>query len=226
MFRVKICGITNLDDALLASEQGADAIGFVFWRASPRFVPPAVAAAIVARLSPEVAPVGVFVDETPEVMKQIARAVGLRYVQLHGSESADIAAQCVVPAIKAFGVDRRFNIERLAAYSVAAFLLDARDPQRHGGTGRPIDWGIARTARRFGRIVLSGGLSPDNVRDAIAAAEPDAVDVSSGVEERPGRKSAEKIRSFMAAVCDFQRERQGSAATLEPAVRAHDVTPR
>ena len=201
MTRVKICGITNLRDALLAAEAGADALGFNFWRGSPRFIEPAKAKRIIAELPPLVTPVGLFVNESPGGVKRVAKQTGLSTVQLHGDESPQevkglVAAGLTV--IKVVTVGRDFRAAGLRAFAAAdAFLLDAQVKGLRGGTGRKFDWAKARAARRYGQIILAGGLTPGNIARAIRAAQPYAVDVSSGVERRPGRKDPEKVRRFI-----------------------------
>ncbi len=203
MFSVKVCGITNWTDARRAIEAGCDALGFNFYPRSPRYIAPEAAARIRARLPKEIEAVGVFVDEAPETVARLAKAVGLSYVQLHGEE-APAAVKAVARrtrVIKAFRVQRGFRCARLGRYpAAAAFLLDGFRTSRRGGTGRPFDWSIARDAARYGPIVLAGGLTPENVAAAIRAALPAAVDVASGVEKSPGHKDARKLRAFLDAV--------------------------
>ncbi|HUG52634.1 MAG TPA: indole-3-glycerol phosphate synthase TrpC [Vicinamibacteria bacterium] len=202
---VKVCGITSLDDARTAVEAGADAVGFVFWPKSPRAVDPDTARAIAAALPPFVLRVGVFVDETPERMRRIADEVGLDMVQLHGSEPPADVLRAPRRAVKAVRVGPGFRPEAALRYDGAAagLLLDTRGEGDGppGGTGRPFDWSQARPVRAgTSFLVLAGGLTPDNVGEAIAAVRPDAVDVSSGVESAPGRKDPAKVRAFVDAV--------------------------
>ena len=201
--RVKICGITTWQDARLAVDLGASALGFNFYPPSPRSISPADAWAIIRQLPPFVEAVGVFVDWPPLVVDALARAVQLGAVQLHGSESpvevAELARKRRV--IKAVRVQSGFRPASLAKYrGAAAILLDGFAPDLHGGTGRTVDWKLARAASRFGRIVLAGGLNPENVAEAIRIARPYAIDVASGVESRPGRKDPVKLRALFAAV--------------------------
>lgn len=198
--KVKICGITNLDDALFAVEAGADALGFIFFDNSPRNLRPEDAAGIIEKLPPFVTAVGVFVNETPGRIRDIVRSTGLNAVQLHGDESPGFCKGLGLKAIKAFRVRVKDDINRLKGYEVSAFLLDTFKEGVHGGTGETFDWDIAIKAKRFGRIILSGGLTPDNIREAVAKAAPYAVDVSSGVEERPGKKDLKKVRKFIEQV--------------------------
>ncbi len=200
---VKICGITNWTDARRAVEAGADALGFNFYPLSPRHVTPAAAKRIVARLPERVLAVGVFVNEPPGRVRAVARAAGLDWVQLHGVESPrtveQLAKSC--PVIKAFRVRAGFRPDRLRRYPAAtAFLLDGFRPGLYGGTGRSFDWRIARRAKRYGRIVLAGGLAPENVAEAIAHVRPFAIDVSSGIEAKPGKKDPARLRVLMREV--------------------------
>ncbi|MBI5561806.1 MAG: phosphoribosylanthranilate isomerase [Deltaproteobacteria bacterium] len=198
---VKICGITNPEDASLAVRAGADALGFVFWKKSPRRVSPAAASDIIKELPPFVTTVGVFVNETPDGIRDIVREAGLDRVQLHGDEGPslcdEIGAVSGVRVIKAFRVGPDFDIMPLTQYRASAFLLDAYKPGVPGGTGESFDWNIAASASKTGRIILSGGLTPDNVAEAARRVRPYAVDVSSGVEAAPGKKDAEKVRRFV-----------------------------
>lgn len=201
--RVKICGITTWEDARLCVDLGASALGFNFYPASPRATTPADAWSIIRRLPPFVVPVGVFVDWPPLVVDALARAVRLAAVQLHGKESVgevgELSRKHLV--IKAVTVKNGFRVATLAQYRAAdALLLDGFARGLHGGTGRTLDWKLARGANRFGRIILAGGLSPENIAEAIRVAQPYAVDVASGVEARPGRKDPAKLRALFSAI--------------------------
>jgi phosphoribosylanthranilate isomerase len=209
--RVKICGITNWADARLAVEAGADALGFNFYRPSPRYIEPREAARIILRLPRTPAKVGVFVDERVEVVREIAEAVGLDFVQLHGHERPALVRRIAEfrPVIKVFRVRPGFSAARLARYpEAAAFLLDAFRPGLHGGTGERFDWRLACRAARYGRIILAGGLRSANVAEAIASVRPYAIDVCSGVEARPGKKDPAKVRELMQQVKKVKRQRQ------------------
>ncbi len=195
--RIKICGVTRLEDALLAADLGADAIGFNFVAGSPRRVQPDLARDIGARLPPFVARVGVFADEQPPAMEATARQAGLQCLQLHGTEAPESCAGLSLPWYKAHRVTPEFRLEEVARYGSGTFLLDAHLPGLRGGTGRTFDWTIARRAAAYGRVIVAGGLTPENVKDAIAAARPYAIDVSSGVEAAPGRKDAGLLREFI-----------------------------
>ena len=198
MVKVKICGITNLEDALAAVKWGADALGFVF-APSPRQVTPQQVAKIVAELPPFVCKVGVFVDSELQEVEEIMRACGLDLAQLHGSESPDFCQELFPRVIKSFRVKDESVLDLLPQYRVSAYLLDGYSASLKGGTGQSFDWGIAKKARHYGPIILSGGLTSANVRQAIDRVRPYAVDVSSGVESKPGKKDHGKLRAFLEA---------------------------
>jgi phosphoribosylanthranilate isomerase len=193
---LKICGITRLADAEHAVRQGATALGFVFWPQSPRVVSVERAAAILRALPPGVTKVGVFVNEDRDVIRRVAAASGIGMVQLHGDERPGFAADLGIPVLRSVTLDR-FDEARIAWPEDVTFLLDAADPVRRGGTGRQVDWGSAAEAARRRRVILAGGLTPENVADAIATVGPFGVDVSSGVEEAPGVKDVGKITRFL-----------------------------
>lgn len=202
MTRVKICGITSLEDAQSAIDAGADAIGFNFYSKSPRFIEPAAAAAILRRLPPIVNAIGVFVnEERPEKVEEIASIVKLSAIQLHGDETPDYCDQLADwRLIKALRVGEGFKPEQVRRYPVSAILLDGPAGNRFGGSGIPFEWSLAREAGRHARIVLAGGLSPLNVADAIREARPFAVDAANGVERSPGKKDSALIAAFVRAV--------------------------
>ena len=199
MIRIKVCGITNARDALAAADLGASAIGLLFWPSSPRCVDVATARSIVRALPPFVAAVGVFVNQ--EDARQIAEQAGLHVIQLHGDEPAGSYRDWVIPVIKAVAVRDRLAID--AAQTVPAgvsVLLDAHDPEKRGGTGHRVDWTIASEIASRRSVILSGGLNPGNVAEAIAVVKPTAIDVSSGVESAPGRKDYGKMRELFESV--------------------------
>lgn len=200
--RVKICGVRRLAQALVAAEAGADAVGFNFWRPGRRYVPPEVARQIARALPPFVCKVGVFVDEDPDRVRDIAARVGLDALQLHGAESPEVCAGFDLPVIKGIKVRGPESVAGLGRYRVAGFLLDAHVPGEAGGTGRAFDWSLAARARDAGPIILSGGLTADNVQDAIRRVRPYAVDVATGVET-DGEADPEKIRAFLARVQEW-----------------------
>lgn len=198
--KVKICGITRLEDALFAAGQGVDALGFVFAPSSPRYIDPDAAGCIVRSLPPFVTPVGVFVDEQREEILRAIAIAGIRCLQLQGDEPPGETEGYPVPVIKGFRVGRTFDPQLLRSYLTAAHLLDAQVAGTHGGTGKTFDWNIAVQAKEHGRIILSGGLTPENVAEAARTVRPYAVDVSSGVESLPGVKDPERILRFIRAL--------------------------
>lgn len=193
---VKICGITNEKDARLCVRHGADALGFIFYRKSPRYVPPAQAASIIASLPPRVTPVGVFVNASRRTINRIATQTGIRAIQLSGDESAQDCAGYALPVIKAFRARGRRNY----GPRISAALLDGAAGGLYGGTGKLADFAVAVQMKKQFRLILAGGLSPDNVTAAIRRVRPFAVDVCSGVESQPGRKDARKVRQFLQQV--------------------------
>ncbi len=203
---VKICGMTRLPDALHAVEHGANALGFVFWSQSPRCITPERAAAIIAALPADVSTVGVFVNETVEGITRVAAETGLSTVQLHGDEPPSFADALEWPVLRATTVEQ---IEQASGAwpPGTTFLMDAADPARRGGTGRTIDWRRAASAARARRIVLAGGLTPDNVADAVETVRPFGVDVSSGVEDAPGVKNGDRVARFLASARSARDER-------------------
>jgi len=192
--RVKICGITNIDDALYAAELGADALGFIFVKSSPRHIAPNAARKIIQALPPFVVPVGVFADMTYNDILEIIDQTGVGCVQLHGEETPKQLVKYPVPVYKSFRIDSSFNPEILRRYKGSAYLLDTKASGELGGTGLTFDWEIAVKAKEYGRIILAGGLTPDNIIDAAQKVQPYAVDVNSGVEERPGKKDHIKLK--------------------------------
>ena len=198
MVRVKICGITNIDDASAAVDYGADALGFVFFKGSPRFISPEKAAAIIKKLPPFVQTVGVFVDEAPKDIRSVKTAARIDLVQLHGNEPLKSCNVCgrVIKAIRVKSLDSLSPLEQFNGH-VSAFLLDAYAPDKLGGTGMIFNWDIAVEAKRFGRVILAGGLTPDNVVEAVKYVKPYGVDVSSGVELAKGKKDLGKMKLFI-----------------------------
>jgi phosphoribosylanthranilate isomerase len=197
---VKICGITRAEDALAATDAGANAIGFVFWPDSPRFLDPYRARAIRAALPPFVTAVGVFVNQPLEYVTGIASLVRLGAVQLHGDEAPQFAAKVSTPVVKAIPLETA-DAGRIAAWPAATMLLlDVHDPVKRGGTGRTIDWDAAAAIAAQRRIVLAGGLTPDNVAEAVARVRPFGIDVSSGVERAPGVKDHQRLRALFEAL--------------------------
>lgn len=196
--RIKICGITRVEDALLSVRLGADALGFNFWPDSKRYVSPATAAAIVAQLPPFVTVVGVFVNQSEGDIRAIAAETGVQVLQLHGDEPPELCSRLPLLVIKAIAVDEVKALSRLLSYEVSAFLLDT--PSRgFGGSGLPFDWSLAEGVSEVAPVILAGGLTPENVAEAIRAVRPYAVDVASGVESSPGVKDPAKLARFIAA---------------------------
>jgi phosphoribosylanthranilate isomerase len=207
--RVKICGITNWADARCACDAGADYLGFNFYLRSPRYIDPERAGSIVRRLPKRVASVGIFVNEPDENLIRIARGVKLTYVQLHGEETpADVSRLRrmlgAVKIIKAIRVRRAADVRKAEQFHDAfAILLDGFEPQRRGGTGKKFEWSVAARADARLQIFLAGGLTPENVAEAIRIVQPYAIDVCSGVESSPGKKDRARIKALMRAVRDF-----------------------
>jgi phosphoribosylanthranilate isomerase len=201
--KIKICGITNTEDAGVAVAAGADALGFVMYRKSPRWVEPTVARSIIAGLPPFVFPVGVFVNEEAERVRALMDECGFALAQLHGDESALYCQNLGRPALKALRLKDRGTFLALAEFqgraNVRGVLIDAFSDQAYGGTGQTVDWTLAQEAARLIPIILAGGLTPTNVAEAIAQVRPYGVDVSSGVEQSPGKKDPDKVKAFIQA---------------------------
>jgi len=198
--KVKICGITNAEDARVCVDAGADALGFIFVEGTPRFVTAARAAAIIAGLPPFVTPVGVFWDHAPGHIKAVVEECGLRALQFHGKEPPEALGQHRLPVIKTVKVGGEADLDGMARYEPAAFLLDSAARWSEGEARVPISWTLARRAVAMGRrIILAAGLTPDNVAAAIGVVGPYAVDVDSGVEAAPGRKDPDRVRRFVRA---------------------------
>lgn len=207
MTLIKICGITNLDDALAAVAAGADALGFNFYKPSPRYITPQNAREIIDQLSGEIMTVGVFVnEETPESVRNIATEAGVAALQLHGDESPgycrELADQFV---IKTLAVSANFDSQVVHAYQTGAIMLDTKDNALRGGTGRRFDWSIAEQVNQLGRkLFLAGGLSPENIAEAIETVRPYAVDACSALEDKPGIKNHARLRAFVEAARSVQ----------------------
>jgi phosphoribosylanthranilate isomerase len=196
--RVKVCGITRLEDALLAAALGADALGFNLWPGSKRHLSADATRAIVDRLPPFVTPVGLFVNQAPTEVLALAAQAGVQVVQLHGDEGWDDVNGYPIPALKAVRLDGPESLAHLHRYRVRAFVLDAPSAG-FGGSGTCCDWTLARQVAAQVPVILAGGLTPENVAEAIRAVRPWAVDVASGVESAPGVKDPDKLRRFLAA---------------------------
>jgi phosphoribosylanthranilate isomerase len=202
--KIKICGITNAQDAEAAVTAGADALGFVFYAQSPRCIEPAVAKRIIAQLPPFVLAVGVFVNHARDTIRDVFDECGLAFAQLHGDETPIFCESLGRPVLRALRLRDRGSLLALAEYKgrmgVRGFVVDGFSTEAYGGTGQTVDWSLAREAAQAAPILLAGGLTPSNVQEAIRQVQPYGVDVSSGVEEGPGKKNHEKIRAFTHAV--------------------------
>ena len=208
MMKIKICGITNSNDALACAAAGVDMIGLNFYEHSPRYIRPEQARTIARTLPSSVQAVGIFVDTPVEEIRRVARDVGLRMVQLHGFESPEICAELArdFEIIKALGIHGGFDARRASVYSMCTILLDTYDERMAGGTGDVGDWEVARATKKFAsRLILAGGLSPENVAQAIATVNPDGVDVCSSVESAPGVKDPGRIHQFVAAARNAEK---------------------
>ncbi len=209
MVRVKVCGITNLDDARLAVAAGADALGFIFVEGTPRYVTPGTAAAIIETLPPFVTPVGVFWDHAPAHVKAVAEECRLGALQFHGAEPPETLVGHRLPTIKTIKMSATAtapagDLAQVKRYEVSAFLLDSAARWSEGEMRAPLAWRavthwVARLAQRATPVILSAGLTPDNVVEAIRTVRPWGVDVNSGVEARPGRKDPDKLARFVQA---------------------------
>jgi len=198
--RVKICGITNLADAQVAVEAGADALGFIFYDQSPRFIPTKTAAEISRALPPFTLRVGVFVNPAEELVRRAIGECGLSLLQFHGDEPPEFCTQFGLMSMKAFRMRDAGSLKELPRYQTDAWLLDAYSSDTLGGTGEQFNWDVAIEAQRFGKpVFLAGGLTPENVAQAIQQVKPFGVDVSSGVESAPGKKDHARVRMFINA---------------------------
>ena len=217
MTEIKICGITNKEDAFFASDCGADALGFIFYPHSPRYISPEKARAIIACLPPEVVKVGVFVNHDFKEVERIRQYCGLDLIQLHGDEAPDYCRRFVSSLlIKAISPQNDADLDALGLYEVRAVLVDARDKGRYGGTGLTSDWDIAVKVKKSHFLILSGGLKEENIVEAIARVSPQALDINSGIESTLGKKDHVKLRNIIEiirnqgeGICDrkiFRRE--------------------
>lgn len=197
MVKVKVCGITNEEDALQAVDAGADALGFVFYDLSPRCISYEKAETIIRKLPPFVVPVGVFVNNPLRSINLAVERCGIQVVQLHGDETPNFCSGIRHKVVKAFRVRDIRSLENIREYPVSGFLLDAYVPGSYGGTGLTFNWETARVAKQYGPIILAGGLNTGNVSKAVETVEPYGIDVSSGVEAAPGRKDHAKVTEFI-----------------------------
>lgn len=199
MIKVKICGITNIEDALLAVGLGADALGFIFYKGSKRYIRPERAHEIISKLPPFVTTVGVFVNQELDEIRSIKEEAGFDVFQLHGDESPDFCKKLGRGVIKTIRVREDINSEGMKSYPVQTILFDTHSTKGYGGTGESFKWEILKGLNPSKRIILSGGLSPENVSQAIRIVNPYGVDVSSGVEDYPGKKNPERLKKFIEA---------------------------
>lgn len=204
--RIKICGITRWEDARIAASLGVDAIGFIFYDKSPRYIAPEEAALIIKQLPPFVSRVGVFVDEDPQRVIAASRLSGIDTIQLHGTESPRYCHAMPMPVIKAFSIEPSSDLALLEQYHVSGLLLDTWASGRRGGTGKTFDWTIAQNAcTKYDHVILAGGLNPANIEEALETVHPYGIDISSGVEIKPGIKNPRKMRDAVQAVRAWER---------------------
>jgi phosphoribosylanthranilate isomerase len=195
MIKVKVCGITNLEDALLCEECGADAVGFIFYKKSKRYIESGSAKEIIRNLSPFTLKVGVFVNEHPDFINYTASSLHLNAVQLHGDESASDVSRIMYPVIKSFRIDGQFDFSSLEQYSNISFLFDTYSAAEYGGTGKVFNWNLIPDDLKSTSI-LAGGISINNIEEVIRDIKPAAVDVSSSLEIKPGKKDKAKVKDF------------------------------
>jgi phosphoribosylanthranilate isomerase len=201
--KVKICGITNLDDALLCAEAGADALGFIFYDKSKRYIEPERASSIISELPALLMKVGVFVNEDPGRVNDIAELTGLNTVQLHGEEDVHYIEKIIFPVIKAFRVEKKFDYASLESYKYCGWLLDTFNNEEYGGTGESFKWSSIPEKVRS-KVVLAGGIGIENIEEAYRIVKPAAVDLSSSLESSPGKKDKMKITVFMNKVKELR----------------------
>jgi phosphoribosylanthranilate isomerase len=200
MVKIKICGITNIDDAMAAVDLGADALGFNFYKKSPRYIDPQKAAEIITQLPPFIVPVAIFVNEREDRILETLKTACIHGIQLHGDETPEFCQRFGNHVIKAFQVKDKESLKHMSHYRVSAYLLDSYREGMRGGTGETFDWHLAVVAKTFGRIILAGGLNPDNVAEAVKLVQPYGVDVAGGVEREKGIKDHAKLKKFITEV--------------------------
>ncbi len=197
MVKIKICGITSLDDALAAADSGVDSLGFNFYKKSPRYIEPAKASEIIAQLPPFVTPVAVFVNEREDKIRDVMFTTGIKVLQFHGDERPEFCGRFASRVIKAFQVKDKESLKQMVHFHVSALLLDSYHKNIRGGTGEIFDWHLAVVAKTFGRVILAGGLTPSNIAEAVKLVRPYGVDVAGGVEKGKGIKDYVKMKKFI-----------------------------
>ena len=202
--KIKTCGITNLDDALLCESEGADALGFIFYKKSKRYIEPELVKNIVKHLSPFTMKVGVFVNDSVDFINKTASELNLNAVQLHGEESPDIIEKINLPVIKSFRINNEFNFSILEKYSNNSFLFDTYSDSGYGGTGEVFNWKLIPEEIKS-KIILAGGISIDNIADIFTNIKPAAVDLSSSLESEPGKKDKDKVKEFFKKINYLRR---------------------
>jgi phosphoribosylanthranilate isomerase len=218
MVRVKVCGITNMHNAVYAVQSGVSALGFIFYKKSPRYISPSKAKKIIENLPPFVIPVGVFVNATDRQINEVCRFTRIHTVQLHGDEPADLCHRLShYKLIKAFRIHDKFKLKTIKPYKVDAYLFDAYQEDAFGGTGKTFSWHLLKALISPNRSYISGGLNADNVRECIAITKPYAVDISSGVEHKPGIKNHKAIDEFMTVMTHTQATGGESEPPLQDA---------
>ena len=206
MTRIKICGITNIEDALVAINLEVDALGFVFYPKSPRYIEPEKVKEIRRNVPLFTLCIGVFVNETKDRVLEIAKQCNLDALQFHGNESPEYCSHFFgYKVIKSFPLKTKEDLKTIEPYPVHAILVDAFDPVRIGGTGKKVDWELAREAKSYGPLILAGGLNEDNIEEAIRVVNPYGVDISSGIEKSPGIKDHKKMSRFVMKVREIDR---------------------
>ncbi|UCH66425.1 MAG: phosphoribosylanthranilate isomerase [Ignavibacterium sp.] len=203
--KIKVCGITNSEDAVLAEMLGADALGFIFYKKSKRYVSPDAVKAITKKLSPFTTKVGVFANESPEMINKITKAAGINVVQLHGNEERDTISKISLPVIKAFRIDDNFNFKQLENFNDYPILLDAHSSKEYGGTGQKFNWEMIPDSIRS-KIILAGGVSVENLDFISKNIKPAGIDLSSSIETEPGKKDKEKMKEFFNKVNQLRRQ--------------------
>ncbi|MBW6485240.1 MAG: phosphoribosylanthranilate isomerase [Syntrophobacterales bacterium] len=222
MTEIKICGITNSEDALAAAALGANALGFIFQATSPRYISPIEAKEIIELLPPAITRVGVFVNSGGDEVKKTADICGLDIIQLHGDESPEYCRRFPPKSlVKAVFLSSNDDLACLGSYHVRAFLADSRHDGRYGGTGRKANWELAARAAEKYPLILAGGLSETNIAAALTKVKPAAVDINSGIEKAPGIKDHERMRQLIAVVKNHDRASSGGGSTAANGIFAH-----